>query len=143
MPGTIAKRRFDIIAAMTRTLALALLLLSAGPAAGKPAGAAAPQAEKRVHLRLVPNTERHIRESHFAGGRRTRGKSLFKDGTDLNALLAAAESAAPRRQANGRDKRVVDAAKDVGTDGRTGRPVRRYVVISEPDGLVITAYPGD
>lgn len=30
----------------------------------------------------------------------------------------------------------------IGRGGRSGRPLRLYVVISEPDGLVITAYPG-
>lgn len=93
-------------------------------------------------LRLTPRAEKHVRERHFPGGAQTRGKSLFYEGTDLAALLAAAQKAAPRRQANGRDKRVVDAGKPVGTDGRTRRPVRAYVVISEPDGLVITMYPG-
>ena len=111
-------------------LATALVL----PAAAKPAA---------VSLRLTKGTERHIREQHFPGGRQTRGKSVFLEGIDLEALLAAAASAKPRRQANGRDKRVVDAGKPVGTDGRTRRLVKTYVVISEPDGLVITAYPGD
>lgn len=127
-------------------LLLALLLPAAGSAA-KPSGAAAPRkaAEKQVvrTLRLAPRTERHIKERHFPGGRQTRGKSLFLEGTDLDALLLKAEGAVPRRQKNGRDKRVVDFGKPVGTDGRTGRPVKTYVVISEPDGLVITAYPGN
>jgi DMSO/TMAO reductase YedYZ molybdopterin-dependent catalytic subunit len=126
-------------------LTLALLLPLSGLAA-KPTGAASrKQAEKKVvrTLRLVPGTERHIKERHFPGGRQTRGKSVFVEGTDLDALLLKAEAAPPQRQKNGRDKRVVDHGKVVGTDGRTGRPVRTYVVISEPDGLVITAYPGN
>lgn len=132
---------------MRRLLALAgALLLCAGlalPAPAKPA-AAPPAARKpaAVKLRLTPATERHIRERHFPGGRQTRGKSVFLKDVDLKALLAAAEAAPPKRQRNGRDKRVVDAKRVVGADGRTGRPVRRYVVVSEPDGLVITAYPG-
>lgn len=128
------------------SLFLALSVLLAGPlSAGKPAATQVPaQAAKPAErlLRLVPNTERHIKERHFPGGKQTRGKSLFVEGTDLDALLLKAEAAKPRRQRNGRDKRVVDFGKTVGRDGRTGRPVRTYVVISEPDGLVITAYPG-
>jgi hypothetical protein len=128
-------------------LLILALLLPAGGFAAKPTGAAAPRkaVEKKVvrTLRLVPGTERHIKERHFPGGRQTRGKSVFLEGTDLDALLLKAESALPQRQKNGRDKRVVDFGKVVGTDGRTGRPVKTYVVISEPDGLVITAYPGN
>lgn len=104
--------------------------------------AAAPE-KAAVQLRLSKGTERHIRERHFPGGKQTRGKSVFYEDVDLAALLAAAASAPPRRQANGRDKRVVNAGKPIGTDGRTRRPVKTYIVISEPDGLVITAYPGD
>lgn len=104
---------------------------------------AASQKKAVAPLRLTKATERHIRERHFPGGRQTRGKSVFLEGTDLQALLTAAAPVKPRRQANGRDKRVVNAGKIVGTDGRTRRPVKTYIVISEPDGLVITAYPGD
>lgn len=131
---------------MMRLIALVFSCLLAVPAlSAKPAGPAPLQkTEKKAvrALRLVSTTERHIRERHFPGGRQTRGKSVFLEGTDLGALLLKAEAAKPQRQRNGRDKRVVDFGKTVGRDGRTGRPVRTYVVISEPDGLVITAYPG-
>jgi hypothetical protein len=93
-------------------------------------------------LTLGERAERHVRESHFAGGRRSRGKSLFLPGTDLLKLLRAAEKEKPVRQKNGRDKRVADAGATVGTDGRSGRPVRTCVVIAEPDGQVVTMYPG-
>lgn len=125
---------------MTRLLLGLLLLAPGAPSAlGKPAPASA---EQRRVLRLAPGAERHIRERHFPGGRQSRGKSLFYDGTDLLALLREAERAKPVRQKNGRDKRVADAGRPIGTDGRSGRPVSTYCVISEPDGLVITAYPG-
>lgn len=127
---------------MTRALLVAALLLQCAVPFASAKPAAAP-IEKKRFLRLAPNTERHIRERHCPGGRQTRGKSQFLDCTDLGALLLAAEPAKPARQGNGRDKRVVDAGKVIGKDGRSGRPVRTYVVISEPDGLVITAYPGD
>ncbi|MDX6770775.1 MAG: hypothetical protein SF051_14665 [Elusimicrobiota bacterium] len=111
---------------LTLLLCVALPALAAGP---RP-------------LRLDARGERHVRERHFPGGSQTRGKSLFFAGTDLKALLVLAQKAKPRRQGNGRDKRVVDAGKPVGTDGRSGRPMRTVVVISEEDGLVITMYPG-
>ncbi len=93
-------------------------------------------------LTLGERAEKHVRESHFAEGRRSRGKSLFLPGTDLRALLALAGKAKPVRQKNGRDKRVAAGKRPVGTDGRTGKPVKTCVVISEPDGRVVTMYPG-
>lgn len=83
-----------------------------------------------------------MREGHFPGGRNTRGKSQFLPKTDLPALLKAAEGTEPARQANGRDKRVTDAGRTIGTDGRTRKPLSTYVVIAEPDGEVVTMYPG-
>jgi hypothetical protein len=115
-------------------LRIALALFMALPCA-----AAAPDA---ATLRLSARTEKHVREGHFADGTRNRGKSLFLDGTDLLKLLKAAEKSKPRREKNGRDKRVTDAKAVVGTDGRSGKPVKTYVVISEPDGEVVTMYPG-
>lgn len=93
-------------------------------------------------LTMSARAEKHVRESHFAGGSRSRGKSLFLPGTDLLKLLKTAESAKPRRQANGRDKRVAGGGTKVGTDGRTGKPVKTFVVIAEPGGAVVTMYPG-
>lgn len=116
---------------------IARLLLAAACAFAS----AAPSAE-RVELRLSKRAEAHVREGHFAQGRRSRGKSLFLPKTDLLGLLKAAEASEPRRQGNGRDKRVTDAGRTVGTDGRSRKPVRTYVVIAEPDGEVVTMYPG-
>lgn len=115
---------------MLRRAFLAVLALAAFAAAA-PSG-----------LTLGERAERHVRESHFAEGRRSRGKSLFLPGTDLRELLALAEKSKPVRQKNGRDKRVAGTKRPVGTDGRTGRPVKTCVVISEPDGQVVTMYPG-
>jgi hypothetical protein len=112
-------RRFAVLAAV--------LLLAAAPA---------------VKLHLGARARKHIMSEHFPGGGRTAGKSLFNKGEDLDALIALAETAAPRRERNGRDKRVVKAGRAIGTDGRTGRPATTVVVIAEPDGEVVTAYPG-
>ena len=106
--------------------------------------AAAPLANKdeAAMLRLSARSEKHVREGHFAEGRNSRGKSLFLEGTDLLKLLKAAEKSRPRREKNGRDKRVTDAGAVIGSDRRSGRPVKTYVVIAEPDGQVVTMYPG-
>ncbi len=125
---------------------LLALVLSGAVAPVLPSSAQAPESAAKpsaVRLRTTARTEKHIRERHFPGGRQTRGKSIFFLNMDLKALLAAAENASWTVQANGRHKRVVDAGKPIGTAHRSGRPMRTYVVISEPDGLVITAYPGD
>jgi hypothetical protein len=108
-----------------------------------PCAAATPvQKENAAILRLSARAERHVREGHFPGGVRSRGKSIFVAGVDLLKLLKAAEKSKPRREKNGRDKRVVAAGEAIGSDGRSGRPVKTYVVISEPDGEVVTMYPG-
>jgi hypothetical protein len=112
-------------------LRIALALFMAFPCAAAP-----------IALRLSARSEKHVREGHFAEGRGSRGKSLFLDGTDLLKLLKAAEKSKPRREKNGRDKRVTDAGAVVGSDGRSGKPVKTYVVIAEPDGQVVTMYPG-
>jgi hypothetical protein len=103
--------------------------------------AAAPLAKDGA-LRLSARSEKHVREGHFAAGRGSRGKSLFLEGTDLLKLLKAAQKEKPRREKNGRDKRVAAFDEAIGTDGRTGRPVKTCVVIAEPDGQVVTMYPG-
>lgn len=95
-----------------------------------------------VELRLSKRAEKHVREGHFPGGRNTRGKSQFLPKTDLIPLLKAAGASEPSRQANGRDKRVTDAGRTIGTDGRSRKPLSTYVVIAEPDGEVVTMYPG-
>jgi len=115
---------------MLRRALLALLAFAAVASAAEAA------------LTLGARAEKHVRESHFAEGRRSRGKSLFLPDADLQALVKAAGTANPRRQANGRDKRVLDAKAVIGSDGRSGKPVRTYVVIAEPDGQVVTMYPG-
>lgn len=117
-------------------LALAALLLLPG------AGYCAEKAPEAVSLHLSKRAERHVRESHFAGGKLSRGKSLFDDGVDLSELLEAGREIKPRRQKNGRDKRVGKSKKPIGTDGRTRRQLKTYVIIAEPDGEVVTMYPG-
>ena len=103
---------------------------------------ALPCAAEPVALHLSARAEKHVREGHFAGGKKSRGKSLFNSDADLSKLLKTAEKSKARREKNGRDKRVTDAGGMIGTDGRSGRPVRTYVVIAEPDGEVVTMYPG-
>ncbi|MBI3565711.1 MAG: hypothetical protein HY079_10985 [Elusimicrobia bacterium] len=120
------------------------VLLASLPGLAAAGGAAAPAAEKavRIHLHIGARARRHILSEHFRSGTRAAGKSLFRDGEDLDALVALAAAAPAKRERNGRDKRVVDCGRAIGTDGRTGRPVRTLVVIAEPDGEVVTAYPG-
>ncbi len=119
-------------------LQIALTMLLAVSAAAAPST----YKEEAAVLRLSARAEKHIREGHFPAGSRTRGKSIFVAGTDLLKLLKSAESSKPRREKNGRDKRVIDAQAVIGSDGRSGRPVKTYVVIAEPDGEVVTMYPG-
>ena len=123
---------------MRATIRLILAAFLALPCAAEPLQ----NKEGAAVLRLSVRAERHVRESHFAAGRRSRGKSLFLPGTDLRRLLKAAQKTKPRREFNGRYKRVVAADDAIGSDGRSGRPVKTYVVIADPDGQVVTMYPG-
>lgn len=118
---------------------LFLLLLAAAAPSSAAGGSVV---EERAALRLSARSERHIRERHFPGGRQTRGKSIFYKDADLAILLELAGGVEPRRQANGRDKRVAATERPIGTDGRSGRALKTFVVIAEPDGEVVTMYPG-
>lgn len=125
---------------MLRRALLALLAFAAVAAAGEPSDSNdSPQANR---LTLSARSEKHVRETHFADGRRSRGKSLFLPGTDLRKLVKAAEKSQPRRQDNGRYKRVATVGDTIGSDGRSGKPMKTYVVIAEPGGAVVTLYPG-
>lgn len=95
-----------------------------------------------VLLHLGPRARRHIRDGHFPGGRRTAGKSVFNKGENLDALIKLAAGAPAKRERNGRFKRVADAGRPIGTDDRTGAAITTVVVIADPDGEVVTAYPG-
>lgn len=117
-------------------LALAALLFLPG------AVFSAEKPPEKFSFHLSKRAETHIRESHFAGGKRSTGKSLFNDGVDLLELLEAARDVKPRRQKNGRDKRVGKSKKAIGADGRTRKQLKTYVIIAEPDGEVVTMYPG-
>ncbi|MFI5346492.1 MAG: hypothetical protein ACHQ51_08970 [Elusimicrobiota bacterium] len=112
-------RRFAVLACV--------VLLAAAPA---------------VRLHLGARARKHILSEHFPGGGRTNGKSVFNGSEDLDELIKRAEGVAPKRERNGRDKRVVRAGRAVGVNDRTGKPETTYVVIAEPDGEVVTAYPG-
>jgi hypothetical protein len=95
-----------------------------------------------VKLHLGSRARKHIMSEHFPGGGRTNGKSVFNGSEDLDSLIKQAEGVRPKRERNGRDKRVVKADHAVGTNDRTGKAETTYVVIAEPDGEVVTAYPG-
>lgn len=127
---------------MLRLARLLLVLCVALPGSVSFAAPSAATAPAAVKLHLGSRARRHILEGHFPGGRKTAGKSLFNKNEDLDALIASAASAKPRRQSNGRDKRVYDAGRAIGVNDRDGKPVFTIVVISEPDGEVVTAYPG-
>jgi hypothetical protein len=86
--------------------------------------------------------ERHIRDRHFAGGRNNDGKSTFDNNRDLDDLVDDSERFTPRRQDNGRCVRVCDADDFVGVD-QNGLPTKRYSVVQEENGRVVTAYPGE
>jgi len=64
--------------------------------------------------------------------------------TNLSDLLDAlwADYRRLNPQADAIHALLADAGAAIGTDGRSDKPMRTYVVIAEPDGQVVTMYPG-
>lgn len=62
---------------------------------------------------------------------------------NIEALICAAAETPPVKQTDGGNyERIQDADHDVGIDYRTQRPTPTYTVITEPNGALVTAFPG-
>jgi transcription elongation GreA/GreB family factor len=70
------------------------------------------------------------------------GASTFYQSTDITNLIANAEAVTPTLQPHGTYIRVIDAGSPVGIDRATGEPTSIYTVITEPNGDLISSYPG-
>jgi RHS repeat-associated protein len=119
-----------------------------GPAAGIGAGTAfaatffiGPEAEG---INITVEGLAHVAEGHMVGGAKAilGKKSIFNASEDVRGLIKAAEGTAPVRQATGNFERVVDAGRQIGIDRTTGTPTSTYTVITEPNGNLVTAFPG-
>ncbi len=84
----------------------------------------------------------HVVERHTVAGALTAGKSVFRPGEDVAALVRRAAGVQPVRQVGGNFERVIDAGRTIGIDRSTGGPTSVYTVITNAADELITAFPG-
>lgn len=101
-----------------------------------------PEGETGEAITITEKGLAHIAARHLIGGAKTAGKSLFNAGTDVRALVKAAEGVAPTTNGVGNLERIVQAATTVGTDRATGQATSVYTVVTKPNGELVTAFPG-
>ncbi|MBB6171253.1 hypothetical protein HNR23_001313 [Nocardiopsis mwathae] len=112
---------------------------------------AAPGMDILVHNNDCPppmlddQSEKYVRDKHMPGGPLvTPDKSLFRSDVDLDALVEAAESTPARGpNRNGNYERDVTASEIIGNKSQNagGDPTRRYRVVQDKWGGVITMHP--
>jgi hypothetical protein len=83
----------------------------------------------------------HVLERHAAESV-AKNASKFVAGEDIRALISAAEGVPEVAAKGGRFARVVDAGRIIGSDRKTGA-TSIYTVITDAEGNLITAHPGN
>ena len=71
------------------------------------------------------------------------GKSKFNRDEDIRALIEAGSQQPMVNQANGRRARTFRAGHEIGLDRTTGKQTDLMTVITESDGTLVTAFPGE
>ncbi|NLP05027.1 RHS repeat-associated core domain-containing protein, partial [Candidatus Fermentibacteria bacterium] len=108
-------------------------------------GAAEPPSPRVGEPRIVfdETAWQHIADRHVPGGTMTEGRSVFLDADTARQAIRQAETAPAVRQANGNLARTLQSTTGpVGIDRATGTLTRTYTVITTPDGVLVTAFPG-
>jgi RHS repeat-associated core domain len=92
---------------------------------------------------MDPRGERHVRDTHYAGGpKNVPGKSTFDEDVDPYDLVDDSVNFPARRQTGTtRCERVCTAPNIIGVD-QSGLPTRVYTVVTEQNGRVVTMHPG-
>jgi RHS repeat-associated protein len=101
-----------------------------------------PEGEAGEAINVTEKGLQHVLERHTVGGAKSAGKSLFNAGTDIKALVKAAESKAPETLPNGDLRFTVDAGQNVGVNRATGQATSQYTVVTDSSRNLITAHPG-
>ncbi len=92
---------------------------------------------------ITSKGRQHVIDRHtIYGSTKFLKKSKFGVGEDLEYLINRGNGVAPTRQPNGRDQRILDAGRIIGFERNTGKNTTVYTVITEPDGTLVTAFPG-
>ncbi|MBF6299422.1 hypothetical protein IU459_18015 [Nocardia amamiensis] len=105
-----------------------------------------PDVSSQIHNpSLTDKAEEYVRSKHFPGGSQvTDKKSIFYPEEDIDALVEAADNQpATGPNKNGNYERIVEADHTIGNLSKSagGAPTRRYVVVQDKYGGVITMYP--
>ena len=107
-------------------------------------------------IRITDDGMRHVLERHSVDGipkypRKNRVKpsgrppyaSKFNRDEDIRALIEAGSQQPMVNQANGRRARTFRAGHEIGLDRTTGKQTDLMTVITESDGTLVTAFPGE
>lgn len=92
-------------------------------------------------IEITRSGMQHVTDRHTVGGARNAGASIFNPGENIQVLIKAAQLTIPTVEANGYFKRVCDAGRGIGFDGRKGKQTGTYFVITTQSGQLVTAYP--
>lgn len=104
----------------------------------------APDASKPEDF--TDESEAYVRDSHFPGGRlATDKKSIFRDVTNLDEMVEAAENVPARGpNASGKYEREFDAGEVIGNVSKewgAGRETTRYKIATDKYCTVMSIYP--
>ena len=95
-------------------------------------------------IRITDDGMRHVLERHSVDGiPKYAGKSKFNRDEDIRALIEAGSQQPMVNQANGRRARTFRAGHEIGLDRTTGKQTDLMTVITESDGTLVTAFPGE
>jgi RHS repeat-associated protein len=93
-------------------------------------------------IRVPDEALRFIKAHHVTGGALAANQSTFDEMEDIIALVRAAEGVAPVKQATSPNfQRTSDAGRLIGIDATSGRRTSTYVVVTRPNGELVTMYP--
>ncbi len=110
------------------------------------AAAAAASSRKLLNpgIKITDDGLQHVLERHsFHGVPKYAGKSKFNPGEDIRALIEAGSQQPMVNQASGRRARTFRAGREIGLDRTTGKQTDVMTIITESDGTLVTAFPGE
>lgn len=95
-------------------------------------------------IKITDDGLQHVLERHsFHGVPKYAGKSKFNPGEDIRALMEAGSQQPMVNQASGRRARTFRAGREIGLDRTTGKQTDVMTIITESDGTLVTAFPGE
>ena len=94
-------------------------------------------------IKITTEGLKHALDRHtYSGIARFAKKSKFNSAENVVDLIKSAEQQPMVKQPNGRFARTFDVGRNIGIDRNTGNQTSIMTVIVEPDGTLVTAFPG-